>query len=237
MLTIILFSLFSVSCFASEPSDDPYVQYLEQKMKKKLLKCKGVVDVDVKMSWYRLNAKVCVKLTDNRYLEFQFVKSNLKNKNITIRMIGDIVPLNITYRISGRGGIDTYKGHLSNNAISLDNLNFYLKKIKNVKDIINNYQEVYKFIQKLGDFPQNFQGKTHEISDSSLNSPLNLSDWESYKSDFYYYDERWNRYNKFFKISKTDYNDFVRKTMPKDIHVNFIRWNYFEEPEPMFSDE
>ncbi len=231
ILTIIIFSLFSVPCFSSESSDDPYVQKLERRMKKKLLKCKDVVDVDVKMSWYWLNAKVCVQLTDNRYLEFRYVKSNLKNEDVEIRMIGNIVPLNITYKISGKGGIDCHEDHLRNYSINLENLHFYLKKIKSVQDIINNYQEVYEFIQKLGDFPQDFNGKTYEISDSSLK----LFDWKSYKSDFYYYDSKQRQYNKFFKISKTDYNDFVKTNISKENHVNFIRWNYFEESEPAFS--
>lgn len=225
MLIIILFSLFSVPCFSSESIDDPYIQKLERRMKKKLLKCKDVVDVDVKMSWYLLNANVYVKLTDNRYLELRYVNSNLKNKDIDIRMIGDVIPLNVTYKISVKGGADYHEDHLRYHPISLGNLNYYLKKIKTVQDIINNYQVVYEFIQELGDFPQDFQGITYTISDSSLN----LSDWESFKSDFHYYDDKWRTYNKFFKISKANYNDFVRKTIPEEYRINFLRCNYFEE--------
>ena len=228
VVTIILFLsiYFSINAKGITVSE-------EDSVTKKLLKCKDVVEVVVKSSLYSDFSKVYVKLTNNRYLEFDYVKSSLKNNDIVLKMIDDIVPLNMTYEISLKGGIDYHNDCLSYRPIYLENLNYYLKKIKNIQDIINNYQEVYAFVQNLGEFPQSFQGKTYRFSNSSLD----LSDWESYKSDFHYYNEKWRTYNKLFKISKTDYNNYVRKTMSKEYYINFLRWNYFEESECLYLPE
>lgn len=152
-----------------------------QNMKNELLKCKDVVDVVVKIpdSLMYINAEVYVYLTNDRYLKFSCVDYKMKDPEMYFSRIGNIMPWTCYYEHHRRSN-DELGGRMA----TLADLKHFFPKVKSVKDVINNYDEVYELISSLNEKPENY----HKKYDFDINAPdkMDLSDWDKLESEALY---------------------------------------------------
>ncbi|MBO4727502.1 MAG: hypothetical protein J5631_03645 [Spirochaetaceae bacterium] len=227
---LILFSLCLLSsCYASRKSGEPSAFSSEERtMKKKILKCKDVVEVVIKtrQDVSDCRAKIYIKLTNDRYLEFNHVKYSSKSKmdnfNLEIIQIGNIIPICISYKMMHHGSKDNPDYHydvLDCNNVYLSDISNFCPEIQTLEDVVNNYEMICEFIQKLSNFPEEFQPKSYKLYEKGFD----LQDWKSYKTDYSYYNEFDKSYRKIFKFYVSDYNDWCSQKNP-----NFTKQqNYF----------
>ena len=165
-----------VNCFVSSLD---YYEITARNMRNKLLRCKDVVDVTVKIPdcFDEVKADVYVYLTNDRYLEFGCVDYKMKNPKMWFFRIEDFIPWVYYYQydeINGRFAI-------------LADISRFFPKVKSVQDIINNYDEIYGFISELNEYSDKMDS---------------LSDWSELASDVFYI-EGAGQYKLFKRIPKT----------------------------------
>lgn len=230
LVLLLLCNVFFLS-FARGLFEEP-----ETIIKKKLLKCKDVVDVEVETYSFVEFLRIYVKLTDDRYIEFGSVDYSLCNKELTIIAMNDIVPMDIYYEVKVQGRTDLPDYHMDNlsyQAVSLEDINHYFRKTKSIQDIINNFDQIYRFINSFSVFPQTFKGKNYKLYDTNLD----FSDWDLYESDYQYIltSNRYHgrQYKKFYKLTMDEYNEllFIGKGKNNPAYNYDFRRNYFKEKE------
>ena len=188
IIGICLLSLFCTVCLTSCITDGylansilvPPYEIAEQNMQNKLLRCKDVESVIVKIPdcFDEVKADVYVYLTNGRYLEFSCVDYKMKNPKMWFFRIGDFIPWIYYYQyeeINGRFAI-------------LADINRFFPKVKSVQDIINNYDEIYEFVFELNEYSDKMDL---------------LSDWSELASDVLYI-EGAGQYKLFKRTPKTN---------------------------------
>ena len=156
---IICFFCF-VNCFVSSLD---YYEITARNMRNKLLRCKDVVDVTVKIPdcFDEVKADVYIYLTNDRYLEFSCVDYKMKKPKMWFFRIGDFIPWICYYQYD----------EISSRFAILADISRFFPKIKSVKDIINNYDEIYEFVSELNEYSDKMDS---------------LSDWSELASDTFY---------------------------------------------------
>ena len=149
-----LISLFCTVCLTSCRTDGylansilvPPYEIAEQNMQNKLLRCKDVESVVVKIPecFEEVKADVYVYLTNGRFLKFGCADYSMKSTDMWFYTIGDIKPWLVYYNSNG----------LCEKPAVLGDISYFFPKVKTIQDVINNYDEIYKFISESEEIPE-----------------------------------------------------------------------------------
>ena len=154
-----------------------YPEREEKSMRDRLLKCKDVVDVSVAIPdcFEEVKADICIYLTNGRYLKFGCVDYKMKKPEMWFFTIGNINPRLCYYwgnEISGRAAI-------------LDDISYFFPRVKSVQDVINNYDEIYKFLSELNEIPEHYI-KKYKFNPTESDKTDLSSDWNALESKAFY---------------------------------------------------
>ena len=194
---------------------DNYTQeQREEKIAAKIRKCKNVVNVTVRDDNEESTcADVVIELTNDRIIHLKYVDLKLKGYNADIIRINDIFPIGWGYD-SPQSTMTTY-----NYWLGLKTMNFLALKYLMGKDswdickMINHYDEVYAFFNKLPDWDKTLPHGKFDVSKDDMAEPV-CPLWERYDNPFLVREKHYTsktkfRYAgyKFFKANQRTFND------------------------------
>lgn len=185
-------------------------EYREEKIASKIRKCKDVVNVTVTDDDEESTcADVVVELTNNRRIHLKYVDLKLKGHNTKVINIGNIYNIKWGYE-SRKSSSTSWYFSLDSELVSFSELKYLMKKNNwNILDLINNYDEIYCYLNKLPDWNSSLPYDYFEIikdTQAEFICPI----WEEYENPFFIkgHDDLKRPYGyKFFKTDVKAFND------------------------------
>lgn len=198
-----MFAIFCIFCFGIKDMDD-----WEKEINS--LKCVESVEVekiypdDDESTEYNLK----IFLTEGRYLQIMYFTPYCSGGNqFCIERIGNIIPAAWGYWPYGESSYE-----LDYDFFRFKYLAFFNKKQKGIISLINNYDEIFDFINTFPCYPLEYPYEIVERTADKKEKPVSAS-WEKYPSPYIYtkYNklrERWEEF-KLYKMTVEEYNDYM----------------------------
>ncbi|NLF83082.1 MAG: hypothetical protein GX568_03745 [Candidatus Gastranaerophilales bacterium] len=181
----------------------------EEKIASKIRKCKDVVNVTVRDDNEESTcADAVIELTNNRSIYLKHVDLKLKGYNTKVINIGGIYPIKWGYE-TGKSSSTSWYFSLSPEVVSFSELKYFMRKNNwNILDLINNYDEIYCYLNKLPDWDSSLPRDYFEIR-KDTQAEFVYPIWEEYKNPFFIkgHDDFKRPYG--YKFFKTDVKAFT----------------------------
>ena len=190
-------SLFSMSLFFPDMDMLSYEER-EEIITRRILKCKDVVDVNVKEHGTGISkATITITLTNDRVLVLESFGIRLKLDKLYIIKIGEFVPITFIYSVQPDENLNSRLislGFAWFKASNIKYLDSKLKSIKNIESLIKNYDLIYSSLPE---------------SDETLPS---FAYWEPIDGNEIYCEEWEKLENPYFYKTKTEGGKFYKMT-------------------------